>query len=99
MKHLTLFAALFLAAASLAAGVTYDFHSDTTGLQQTAIDGSIAVDGPNMKMTVVSGDGMMFKSGSVALSRDGGKTLAVFDPSSKPYYEIRVDAMVSSVTD
>ena len=68
-------AAFLLAAASSFAGITYDFHSDTTGLQQMTIDGSVAAQGPNVRMSVSRGDGMLFKDGSIVLSRDNGKTL------------------------
>ena len=94
----TLAAALLLAAASSFAGITYDFHSDTTGLQQMTIDGSVAVEGPNVRMTVSRGDGMLFKDGSIVLSRDLGKTLDVFDPASKTYYEIPVSAMMANMS-
>jgi hypothetical protein len=99
MKRLTLIALLVLAAVSLVAGTTYEFRADTSGLQQMSIDGTVAVDGPNLKMTVSHGDGMMFKSGATVLSRDGGKTISVFDPAAKTYYEMRVEAMMSSLTD
>ena len=65
MKRLTLAAFLILASASLVAGTTYDFRSDTTGLQQTSIDGTVAVDGPNLKMTVSTGDGKRSRSRTV----------------------------------
>jgi hypothetical protein len=87
------FAAFLLAAAPSFAGVTYDFHSEATGLQQITIDGSVAVEGTSTKMSVSRGDGMMFKSGSVVLSRDGGKTIDVYDAGSKTYYELSLDQL------
>jgi hypothetical protein len=99
MKRLFAFAVLFIVAVPLFAGVTYDFRSETAGLQQMTLDGSVAVDGRNLKMTITNGDGMMFKSGSMVLSHNGGKTLSVFDPSSKSYYDLSVDAMMAGVAD
>ena len=97
VKQSIVAAAFLFAAASLFAGVTYDFHSETVGLQQTTLDGSIAADGPNLRMTVTTGDGFLFKDGATVLSRDGGKTVAVFDPSSKTYFEIPFQTMTSSL--
>jgi hypothetical protein len=92
-------AALFLlAAAPLLAGTTYDFHSETTGMQQSSIDGSVAVDGPNARMNVAHGDGMMFKDGSVVLSRDGGRTIDILDPAAKTYFELTIDQMTAGIT-
>ena len=97
MKQSILAATVLFAAASSFAGVTYDMHSETTGLQQTVFDGAVASEGQNMKLTITSGDGMMFKTGMIALSRDGGKTLDVIDPSSKTYYEMAVDQMAGNI--
>jgi hypothetical protein len=88
----TLSALLF--AASAFGGVTYDFHSQTTGLQRMTLEGSVAVEGPQMRMTLTTGDGMVFKSGSIILSHDGGKNLSVFDPATKTYYQMPLDEML-----
>src|SRR5215467_12977904 len=95
MKHL--FAALLLAAVPSFAGVTYDFHSKSTGLQQNAFDAAVVYEGQNMKMTITSVDGMMFKTGQIVLSRDSGKTIDVIDPESKTYYELPADLMAHSL--
>jgi hypothetical protein len=97
MKRLALLTVCFFVAASSFAGVTYDFHSETTGLQQMTVDGNVAAEGPNVKMLVSRGDGMMFKDGATLLSRDGGKTLAVYDPSAKTFFEIGLDDMTTSM--
>ena len=94
-----LFIALVFSAVNVFAGITYDFHSDTTGLQQMVLAGAVAAEGPNMKMTIASGDGMMFKSGSIVLSRDGGKTLSIFDPATKTYYEMPLQEMLGGAAD
>jgi hypothetical protein len=87
MKRIALVAALALAAAPSFAGVVYRYHRETEGHPLMTLDGEIAAEGPNLKMTVSHGDAL-FKSGSVVLSRDGGKTIAVFDPASKTYFEM-----------
>src|SRR6059058_5193451 len=97
MKRIELFAVCFILAASSFAGVTYDFHSETTGLQQMTVDGSVAAEGPNVKMLVSRGDGVMFKDGATLLSRDAGKTLAIYDPSAKTFFEIGLDDMTASL--
>ena len=91
MKHTVLFAICLVAAASALAGVTYDFHSETTGLQEVAIDGNVAAEGPNIRMTMTKGDGMLFKDGAILLSHDGGKSVAIYDAVAKTYYEISLD--------
>jgi hypothetical protein len=95
MKN-SVFAACLLAAVSSFAGVTYDFHSETVGLQQAVVDGTVAVDGPNVRMSMVHGDGIVFKDGTTLLSRDGGKTLAVYDASAKTFFEIGLDDLTAS---
>jgi hypothetical protein len=97
MKQSVFAAAILLAAASSFGGVTYDYRAETTGLQQHSVDGSVVSDGANMKMTVAHGDDMMFKSGAIALSRDGGRTIDVYDPASKTYYEISLDQISANI--
>jgi hypothetical protein len=102
MKFTLAAAAALLAAAASFAGTTYNFHNDTSdmlGNQQPAIEGTVAVDGPNMKMTITRGNEMVFKTGWIMLSRDGGKTIAVYDPAEKTVFEMRSDEMVSKLTD
>ena len=99
MKFTTLAVAALLAAVSATAGVTYDFHSETSGMQQVTIDGKASVEGANVRMNVARGDGVMFKDGATMISRDGGKTLAIYDPNAKTYFEISLDQMMASVAD
>src|SRR5947207_10088000 len=98
MKRIAAVAFLFVALSAFA-GVTYDFRSETTGVQPMSLRGTIATEGPLLRMTVISGDGMMFKSGSVVMSNDGGKHLTVFDSSSKTYYQLPMAELLSGAAD
>jgi len=96
MKRIVTGIAVALVAASTFAGVTYDFRSETTGIQNVTLDGSVATDGLHVRMMVSNGDGLILRSGSVVLSNDGGKNLKVFDSAAKTYYEIPLDQMFGS---
>jgi hypothetical protein len=93
-----LIAAVFVAALPAFAGVSYKFQSVSTGMQSTTIAGTVQVEGPKMRLDFTSGDGMLFKSDSILLSTDGGKTLQVFDPTTKTYFEIPVDQLLGGAT-
>jgi len=96
MKHFA--AAIFTVAlaSSALAGVTYKVQSNTTGVRNVTIAGNVTVDGARLRMDVVSGDNMMFKDNSVVLSSDGGKTLSVFDPTTKNFYDVQLDQVLGS---
>jgi len=47
-------------------------------------------------MSMVHGDGLVFKDGTTLLSRDGGRTLAVYDASAKTFFEIGLDDLTAS---
>ena len=94
--RISVVAACFLAAASSFAGLTYDFRSATTGMQQGVVDGTVAVEGPDVRMSMVHGDGIVFKDGTVVISRDGGNRLAVYDAAAKTYFEIALDDLAST---
>ncbi len=85
-------------AAPLAAGVTYDIGSDSTGLRQMTIAGKVAVDGAHMRMDITNGDNILFKDNSVVLSDDGGKTMTVLDPATKNFYQLRLEDVLGSAT-
>jgi hypothetical protein len=94
MNRRSLIAALCLAAVANAfAGVTYDFRMHTTGTQEMTISGSVLSDGQRLRMEVDRGDGRVFRDGAIVLSRDGGKSLLVFHPPSKTYFEMQMDDM------
>lgn len=68
------------------AGLAYKFESVTAGLAASRIAGTVQAEGRDMRIDITGGDGMMFKSGTVAISRDGGGSVTVLDPSTKSYY-------------
>jgi hypothetical protein len=88
MKTLTTAFALLLAAASSFAGITYKLDSKTTGLASANIAGIVKVEGTGMRMELASGDGVLFKNGSILTTKNGGKNILVTDPSTKTYYEL-----------
>jgi hypothetical protein len=93
-----LIAALFFAAVPAFAGVSYKFQSVSTGMQSSTIAGTVQVEGTNMRIDFTSGDGTLFKSDSILLTSDGGKTLQVFDPTTKTYFEVPVDQLLGGAT-
>jgi hypothetical protein len=98
MKRLLAVAAALLIASSAFAGLTYRIESVTQGGQGTTFSGTVSVEGSRMRFDVSQGDGMLFKNGTVVLSSDGGKTMAVFDPSDHTYYDLQLDKIVNSTT-
>ncbi|HEX7152863.1 MAG TPA: DUF4412 domain-containing protein [Thermoanaerobaculia bacterium] len=88
MKILATAFTLLLTAASAMAGVTYKLDSKTTGLASANIGGTVKVEGTSMRVDLATGDGVLFKNGSVVTSKDSGKSLVVADPSTKTYYNL-----------
>lgn len=88
MKRIVLTVALAALAHTAWAGLAYKFESVTTGVRESTISGSAAAEGTSFRMNVKQGDGFTFNDGSFVISRDGGKTLLVADPSTKTYYEL-----------
>ena len=84
---------LMFIAASAFGGVTYQFRMVTAGAQGMTISGKVTADGPNIRMAVDQGDGRVFRDDSIVISRDGGKTLLVFDPAARTYFELTLDEM------
>lgn len=84
---------LMFIAISAFGGVTYDFRMVTIGAQRMTISGKVASDGPNLRMEVDQGDGRVFRDDSIVISRDGGKTLLVFDPSARTYFQITLEEL------
>lgn len=85
--------ALLFSAVSAFGGVTYEFRMVTAGAQGMTLSGKVASDGPSLRMEVDQGDGRVFKDDSIVLSRDGGKTLRIFDPAAKTFFEISLEEM------
>ena len=95
MKRLLPIAAAILFASSAFGGMTYKVQSATTGFRSVTMVGTVAVDGPRMRMDISNGDKLLFKDNSIVFSTDGGKTMTVVDPSTKTYYEMQLDQLVS----
>jgi uncharacterized protein DUF4412 len=89
---------LMLICAPAFAGLTYKAQSETTGLRNATIKGTVSVDGTNLRMDVAQGDNVVFKDNAVVLSSDGGKTMSVLDPSTKTYYDLQLQDLVGSAT-
>lgn len=80
--------ACFLVPIVSSAGLTYQFQSATTQPSSQTMTGMVKAEGPNMRVDMTKGDSALFKDGSIIVSSDGGKTLAVLDPSTKTFYQI-----------
>ena len=81
-------------APSAFAALTYKTQSSTTGLRGVTIAGAVTVDGSRMRMDVTKGDNMVFKDNAMVLSTDGGKTMSVFDPATKTFYDLQLDQIL-----
>ena len=86
MKRLLALLAMLVSATSALAGITYRFDSTTTGTAGGNLSAVAKVDGANMRIDFVSGDGLLFKDRSIAVSRDGGRTISVTNPEAKTFY-------------
>ena len=95
MKRLLPIAAAILFAYSAFAGMTYKVQSATSGFRSVTMLGTVTVDGSRMRMDISNGDKLLFKDNSIVFSTDGGKTMTVVDPSTKTYYEMQLDQLIS----
>jgi uncharacterized protein DUF4412 len=96
MKRVINVLVLLTAATSAFAGITYKVQSSTNGLRNVTIAGTVAVDGPRMRMDITSGDNLLFKDNSIVLSNDGGRTMTVIDPDTRTYFEMQLDQMIGA---
>ncbi|MCU1228421.1 MAG: hypothetical protein JWO97_1305 [Acidobacteria bacterium] len=94
MRRLLIFIAIAMLALPAFSGTAYDFRSATTGIRKTTMSGHIEVEGKNLRMNVVEGDGKLFRNGAIVLSKDGGKTLVVTSPSDKTFYEVNLNDLL-----
>jgi len=93
MKSFLSSVVIVLATLPATAGITYDFRTVATGMQASEQAGQITVDGGNMRLEFKSGDGMMFRDGSVAISHNGGSTIEVLDPQAKTYWQLDLSSL------
>jgi hypothetical protein len=75
------------------AGVTFKVESVSTGIRDVTISGNAIVEGGNARFNVAKGDGTLFTDSSFVIAKSGGQTIAVVDPSTKSYYELRLDQL------
>lgn len=98
MKRIVSLAALLLlTAATLSAGLRYEFSNVTAGKGGAKMVGTAQVEGKNMRMDFTEGDKMLFQNGSVVLSHDGGKTLIITNPEEKTYFEMDLEEMLGAM--
>ena len=97
MKRLGVFLVMAIASSAFA-GVTYKAQSTTTGVRNMTIAGTVSVDGPHMRMDVAKGDNMLFKDNSIVLSSDAGKTMSVYDPSSKTFFDLQLQDLLGNTS-
>jgi hypothetical protein len=97
MKRLCLL--LFLTVPSSAfAGLTYKAQSSTSGMQNMTIVGTVTVDGSHMRMDVAKGDNLMFRDNAIVLSNDGGRTMSIYDPVAKTYFDLRIQDLLGNTS-
>jgi hypothetical protein len=96
VRRLVLSIGLLMLAVPLAAGITYEFKSSTAGRGGATLAGTTAIEGNNVRIEFASGDNLVFQSGSMLISRDGGKTFLVLDPKSKNYYEFSLEDLMKT---
>ena len=89
---------LLTVTSSAFAGLTYKTQSSTTGMQNITIVGTVSVDGSHMRMDVAKGDNMMFKDNAIVLSNDGGRTMSVYDPAAKTYFDLQLQDLLGNTS-
>lgn len=95
MHRFALFLSVILTSLSVNAGMSYNFSSVTEGSGPASrMEGQAWIEGAGMRIDFKSGDGMLFKDGSVALSRDGGKTIFILDTKEKTYSELELEQIL-----
>ena len=92
--------ALFFAALapSAFAGLTFKVEAVSSGMREGTMSGVAEVEGKNSRFNVTQGDGMIFADSSFIISSNGGRSMSVFDPSSKTYFDISLDQLTGGVS-
>jgi hypothetical protein len=97
MKRLLFLLSFLFLASTAFAGVTYDFQIVTDGPGGGTLAGKAALSGSSMRMDIDRGDNLLFKNGSIVLSKDGGETLLILDPKQKTYTEFSVEQVFAAL--
>lgn len=97
MKCLSSILLLALVAGSSQAGMVYDFKSVTEGKGGTELSGRAAIEGKNVRLEIVKGDGLVFRNDSVVLSSDSGGSFKILTPAEKTYYAFSVDELLGGM--
>ena len=85
-------------AAPAGAGIRYRFDSVTTGAQNSRLTGVAESEGKSFRMTVEHGDGLLFRDGTIVLSKDGGATVTVVNPGLESYTTLNLDQLLGGAT-
>ena len=98
MRKLLFIFCLLLVSSACFAGVTYTVVTSTTQDGETyRMRVRTFVDGANARIEIVEGGPAPFTSGSWMLTRDGGKTFTVVDPSKKTYTVLTIKDSLNDV--
>ncbi len=98
MKQFCAVAAVLAIASSASAAVIYKIQSATTGVQAATISGTVTVDGSHLRMDITTGDNTLFKDNDIVLSTDGGRTMSIYDPASRTYFDLQLDQLLNTST-
>jgi hypothetical protein len=98
MKQFCAIAAVLTIASSAPAGVIYKIQSATTGVQAATISGTVTIDGSHTRMDIATGDNTLFKDNDIVISNDGGRTMSIYDPASRTYFDLQLDQILSTST-
>lgn len=96
MKHLFISALIALTSLPALAGATYKFRS-VTEPGKSELAGTVSVEGARIRVEFTKGDQLFFRSGTVIISSDGGKTLYVVDASNKSYTPVNIEQLFANV--
>lgn len=97
MRRFIISTVLALVALPAFGGATYRFRSVSVP-SRTELAGSVAVEGARMRIHFDKGDQTLFKSGSVVISNDGGRTFNIIDAKKKTYTPVSVEKIISDVS-
>jgi hypothetical protein len=88
---------LLFVASSASAGVAYTFESTSTGFGAMTVSGDARSDGQKMRIHFSHVAGNLFPDGSIAVTSDGGKSLAILDTNAKTFYTVQIGDLFSGL--